>query len=291
MGQGARTPLAELAERGGDELRERWHRRFAASPLRLGGPRSDDLAALGEPLAARVLEVLSGESSRTSPSPAGRARDLVPGAGAVREIERAAAFLGAQAASTRAENYDVAALLIALRDALGDSASEGERGALGTFFEWLVIVAMEAYGNAARAQAVEQAHSELERGMPVVMLPGGVPAAFLVANPPASVLEAVLGRLLLLVARVGARAVVVDGSGLADPGGREVIEAIGGLFAHRELRARAALFAGGVSGEAAGRWRQAARALGTELELFEASEDAVASAMAAAGHRQGPRRA
>ncbi len=273
--------LAEALGRDPGELRAGWRRRFLDSPLKLAAGGEEELFALGEP-----VSLLLGELGRGRGDGAGR--DLVPGSTELREVEKAVAFAGAAAVGTASTGYDVAAVFLTLRDELASSAGADARAEIAQLFEWLLIVALEAYASAAERRAAERSEGELERGTPVVLLPGEVPAAFLVGSPQALTLEAVFGRLVLLVARVGTPAVVIDGTGLVDPDAPAVREAVSQLCRHEELRARATLFASGLSAVAAESWRQIAASAGARLEVFERTADAVAQAMDASRHRSNP---
>lgn len=282
-------PLAKRISGDLDALGARWRRRFFGSPLRLGAAGGEALLSMGRPLALRLLEALEmvadspAEGAARAPAVA-----LAPGAAAAREVEKTVAFAGAQAVAVGARAYDVAALIFTLRDAIFEEASPEEREALAPFFEWLAVAGLEAYANATEASATERAHSEMERGTPVAVLPGSVPAAFPFGDPPASVVESVFGRLVLLAARVGARALLIDGAGLADPGGPALRDALTGLFEHGELWQRAALFVSGVEGEAAEAWRAIARPPGVRLEIARTFQEAAEAAITASGYELTP---
>jgi hypothetical protein len=271
--------LTEALHRDEAELRARWQHRFSASPLRLTARATEDLFALGEPIGLALVEAARGPAH-------GQVLRLLPGSAELREVEKAAVFAGAAASNTSATGYDVAALLLALRDTLAEHAGREAREALVSCFEWLAVVALDAFASATRERALERAQGELERGTPVVLLPEDVPAAFLVGSPHTHTLEAVLGRLVLLAARVGARAVVIDGSGLTDPSAPVVLEALARLFRHAELRERADLIACGLGDIASERWQRLATEAGARVAVFERTDAAVREAMRAA-HRSG----
>jgi hypothetical protein len=267
--------LSQVLGRDAGEICARWRQRFSASPLKLAARGGEELCALGEPIARALVEAAQ------APAP-GRALRLAPGSAELREVEKAVAFAGAAAEAIPASGYDVAALLLALRDTLQEGAGAAAQGELQRGFEWLLVVALEAFASASQRRAIERAQGELERSTPVVLLPEDVPAAFLMGSPQTQTLEAILGRLVLLAARIGARAVVLEGSGLTDPSAPAVLEALARLFHHAELRERAAFFACGVGDAAGQRWQRLAAEAEARLVVLERTDAAVREASALA---------
>src|ERR1041385_7764344 len=98
--------LAAVLRERSSEILASWIVRFERSPLRF---RRATKAATHTAQVANIIEALNVAAG------AG-ADELRPGSNPTRELERSAAFLGAQFASEGATGYDVAALLLELRD-------------------------------------------------------------------------------------------------------------------------------------------------------------------------------
>src|SRR5262249_29459263 len=96
------SDLAAILRERSSEILASWIVRFERSPLRL---RRATKAAAETAQVASLVEALTVAAS------AG-AEKLLPGSNLTRELERSAAFLGAQFASEGATGYDVAALLL-----------------------------------------------------------------------------------------------------------------------------------------------------------------------------------
>jgi hypothetical protein len=273
----------------------RWVEAYRASRLRMPRPVDPQMVAR---LVSPILECLA-DALGPSPiprragteHPAGAAQSpasaLVPGSTLAREVEKAAALVGALHATGDASGFDVAALFYALRDLFAAlwSVDEQERAALVRFTEWLSAVACDSFA-AARVQAErERWREQLEEGTPVVLAAPELPVAFLVGRPDGVLLDSVLSRLLLLVVRVGARAAVIDAAGMGDPARREVLEALGRFLAHRKISGSVSLVAVGLADDPEQAWRELAERSRTDL-TFEAYFDrALARALGAAGYR------
>lgn len=276
------------------ELLRRWVEAYRTSPLRM--PRPVDPQSVSR-LVAPILECLADAlgpalAGRTGAGDQGAAAGqlpasaLVAGSTLAREVEKAAALVGAIHASGDASGFDVAALFGSLRDVFAAVPLEADESvALVRFAEWLSAVACDSF-SAARVQAErERWREQLEDGTPVVLVAPELPAAFLVGRPDGVLFDSVLSRLLLLVVRVGARAAVIDAAGMADPARREVLDALGRFLCHRKIRGSVSLIAVGLSEGAERAWREQAREAGTEVS-FEAHFDrALDLALGAAGYR------
>jgi hypothetical protein len=206
---------------------------------------------------------------------------LTPGASELREIEQAAAFLGANLSSTRATGFDVVALILSLRDILCPLTDGDESTELAGFIEWLSAVAVDSFSTARQRAVVERHREELEEGTPVISVVPELPAALLVGAPPRSVVDSVLSRLLLSAVRVGARALILDASGLARPRDPEVLEPLQRFLDHRKLRGRTEVLVVRLPPEAIPTWQ----ALSPDLRFFEYFDQAVAQGLRAAGYR------
>lgn len=279
-----------LREQQGDLLK-RWVEAYRASPVRM--PHPLDPAAVSR-LVAPILECLA---DALGPSPArGAGTDrpppyvpasvLVPGSTLAREVEKAAALVGALLASGDASGFDVSALFYALRGLFESAAlAADERAALLCFADWLNAVACDAFATARVQAERERWREQLEDGTPVVLAAADVPLAFLVGRPDGVLLDSVLSRLLLMIVRVGARAAVIDAAGLADPSRPELLEALGRFLSHRKVSGAVAIVAVGMRSEPERAWRDVAERSKTELS-FEAHFDrALDRALSLAGYR------
>ncbi len=271
--------------RGNEEaLVERAIEAYRLSPLRLPTPvDGPGMARLLSP----ILESLGDALGPTRlPSQLESSSALVPGSASVREVEKSAALVGAILAAGTASGFDAAALFYALRDVLAEApVRPDEKAALRRFAEWITVVAFDAFA-AARVQAErERARDQLEDGTPVVQVTPEVPAAFLVGRPDGVLCDSVLSRLLLLVVRVGARAVLVHAGGLTDPARPEVIEALRRFMSHKKVSGAVHVIAVGVPPEAEPPWRGVSSATGAALTFELHFDRAVERALALSGYR------
>ena len=119
-----------LRERA-SEILAGWIVRFERSPLRF---RRTTKAATHTAQVASLVDSLTVAAT-------GGTEALIPGSDATRELERSSAFLGGQFASEGATGYDVAALLLELREVVASMVTPDEGKALTQLFEWLTVVA------------------------------------------------------------------------------------------------------------------------------------------------------
>jgi hypothetical protein len=279
------------------DLLVRWVEAYRQSPVRM--PHPLDPASVSR-LVSPILECLAdalgpspaarqGASPRTDPIPVpgqAPASALVPGSTVAREVEKAAALVGALLASGDATGFDVSALFYALRDLFAAAPLEaGERAQLCGFAEWLNAVACDSFATARVQAERERWREQLEDGTPVVMAAPELPVAFLVGRPDGVLLDSVLSRLLLAVVRVGARAAVLDAAGLADPARPEVLDALGRFLEHRKVRGAVALIAVGLRSEPEQAWREQARRSATDLSFEAYFDRALDRALSLAGYR------
>jgi hypothetical protein len=278
------------------DLLKRWVEAYRSSRLRM--PHPLDPTAVSR-LVAPILECLADAlgPSLVVPGPAAgagvrvptqtAAAALVPGSTLAREVEKAAALVGALLATGGgATGFDVSALFYSLRDLFAGAPFEvEERGALVRFAEWLNAVACDSFA-AARTQAErERWREQLEDGTPVVLIAPELPVAFLVGRPDGVLLDSVLSRLLLLIVRVGARAAVLDAGGLSDPSRAEVLEALGRFLSHRKVRGAVALIAVGMRSESENAWHERAQEIGADLTFDAHLDRALERALSIAGYR------
>ncbi len=201
--------LGVLRERS-SEILANWIVRFERSPLRF---RRATKAATHTAQVASIVEALTEAAH-------GGSEGLQPGSDATRELERIAAFLGGQFSSEGATGFDIAALLLELRDAVATVAAPADAAPLTRLFEWLTVVALDAFAAGGLQSVREQISEQLEDGTPVVELLPKVPAVLLVGAPSASVLDSLLARAWMLAVQCGAPCLVIDCSGLAEAGER-----------------------------------------------------------------------
>jgi len=265
--------LATVLRERASEVLASWLVRFERSPLRFRR------AAKAATYAAQVASLVESLTAAAS----GGADDLRPGSDATRELERSAAFLGGRFSAEGATGFDIAALLLELRDVVAGIAPPGDAAALTRTFEWLTVVALDAFAAAGVQSLREQTNEQLEAGTPVCELLPKVPAVFLVGAPGASVLDNLLARAWMLAVQCGAPCLVIDCGGLAEPGERGFERAYRAFLAQvegsalqvclstarrplRELAAR-------LTGEA-----------GLSFQHFDRLDSAIAHSLERAGH-------
>lgn len=270
--------LATVLRERSSEILAAWLVRFERSALRF---RRGAKAAAHATQVASLIESLTEAASSSAPVSASEA--LQPGSDATRELERTSAFLGAQFASGGATGFDVAALLLELRDAVATVAAPGDAPALTRLFEWLTVVALDTFANAGLQSLREQTSEQLEAGTPVVELLPKVPALFLVGAPTLSVMEGLFSRAWMTAVGTGAPCLIVDCAGLAQPGEKQfekayrtfIEQAAGSALqvllasARRPVRELAATIAG---------------ERGVSLQHFDRLDSAVAHSLERAGH-------
>ncbi|HLU67103.1 MAG TPA: hypothetical protein VKZ63_12555 [Kofleriaceae bacterium] len=291
MAASTTTPIGELLRGTQGELVSRAVEAFRASPLRMPSPVDAPGAAR---LLAPILEALGDALSAPVKLPDRAAPPLevspvlvlVPGSTACREVEKAAALVGAILAAESTTGFDLAALFFSLRTVLGELPVAAEdQEALAGFAEWLAVVAFDAFA-AARAQAErEKAREQLEEGTPVVLVTPELPAAFLIGRPDGVLVDSVLSRLLLMVVRVGARAVLLHAGGLTDPDRPEVIAALSRFLRHRKVAGAVHVISVGLLPEAEPSWRALADDIGTRLTFESHFDGAVERGLGESGYR------
>jgi hypothetical protein len=253
---------------GGGALIETWLARFTASPIRV--PRPFPAPALKAPATKLCTELVW---SLAEPG-------VRPGSPYLREAEKQLGFLGGTMASLGASAFDVVALLSTLRELLVAADPSAERE-LATLFEWFVALTLDSYASSREDSLRLKYREAMERGMPVVMVARELPAAFLVGVVDHALLETTFGRLVLSIVRVGASAVVVDGTGLANPTAPEVLRAVREFALHPKL-ASVVLVVNGLSPDSEKAWGETLAE--TAPHFFEERfDDAVSRALALGG--------
>ncbi len=198
--------LSDVIRERSSEILAGWIVRFERSPLRF---RRATKAAAHTAQVANLVEALGVAASSS---------ELRPGSSATRELERNAAFLGAQFASEGATGFDIAALMVELRDVVASMVAPDEVAPLSKLFEWLQVVALDTFASSGLQSLRERVADQLELGTPVVELLPKVPACLLVGAPPAGVIDGLLSRAWMLAIGTGAPCVIVDCGGLAEAG-------------------------------------------------------------------------
>jgi hypothetical protein len=249
-----------------------WAHRFERSPLRM--PRPVDPRHHAAPVAG-LIEAL-GEASL---SPVAEWR---PGGGAVRELEKQTTFAGSGLSAGGGSGYDVAAMILSLRDAVLEFAGADEQAPVHDLFEWLVVVALDAFATAGVMSARERADAQIEEGTPVVLITPDVPAVLLLGAPSASTLEGILARTLLLVVRTGAKSLIIDVSGVGDPASPTITETADRFFAQTRLQPVEILLVGAPEATAS-MWSSMAAKRGVTLRPHDRFDAAMAAALTRAG--------
>src|SRR3954469_1800171 len=126
--------LAAVIRERSSEILASWIVHFERSPLRF---RRATKAATHTAQVANLVEGLSVAVH-------GGSHELQPGANVTRELERSAAFLGAQFASEGSTGFDIAALLLELRDVIAALSDAEDAAAVSRLFEWLANAAVHA---------------------------------------------------------------------------------------------------------------------------------------------------
>jgi hypothetical protein len=206
--EGTKLGLAAVVRERSSEILASWIAQFERSALRF---RRASKAAAHTAQVANLVEALSVAASNGSP-------ELRPGANVTRELERSAAFLGAQFASEGATGFDIAALLFELRDVVANMADPEDAAPLTRLFEWLTTVALDAFASAGMQSLRERQADQLENGTPVVEILPKVPAVLLVGAPSATTIDSLLSRAWMLAVGTGAPCLIIDCGGLAEPG-------------------------------------------------------------------------
>jgi hypothetical protein len=205
-----RQQLDAVIRERSSEILASWIVRYERSPLRF---RRATKAATHTAQVANLVETLAVASI-------GGAAELQPGSDATRELERAAAFLGGQFASEGATGFDIAALLLELRDVIAGVTSAEDSAALTRLFEWLTAIALDSFAASGLQSLRERVAEQLEVGTPVIEVLPKVPAVLLVGAPGAGIIDGLLARAWMLAVGTGAPCLIIDCGGLVEAGER-----------------------------------------------------------------------
>jgi hypothetical protein len=265
--------LAAVLRERSSEILAAWIVRFERSPLRF---RRATKASTHTAQVASLLEALTEATT-------GGAAELRPGSDATRELERSSAFLGAQFASEGATGFDVAALLLELREVVGGMTSPQDAAHLTRLFEWLTVVALDGFAASGLQSLREQMSEQLDSGTPIVELLPKVPAVLLVGAPTASTIDNLLARAWMLAVGTGAPCLIIDCGGLADGGERNFERGYRAFLEQAEGSALQVLLSSArrTLRELAG---TLTRDAGLSFQHFDRIDSAVAHALERAGH-------
>lgn len=265
--------LASVLRERASEILAGWIVRFERSPLRF---RRATKAATHTAQVASLIEAL------TEAAHGGHAA-LQPGSDATRELERSCAFMGAQFVGEGATGYDVAALLLELRDVVAGMSSPAEAVALTRLFEWLTLIALDGFATSGQQSLREQMSDQLDAGTPVIEILPRVPGVLLVGAPTASVLDGLLARAWMLAVGTGAPCLIIDCAGLAGAGEKNFERGYRSFLDQAEGSALQVLLS-----SARRPLRELAAKLTAESNLsfqhFDRLDSAVAHALERAGH-------
>src|SRR5690349_10813279 len=200
--------LAVVLRERSSEILAGWIIRFERSSLRF---RRATKAATHTAQVASLVEALT-EACHADGSA------LKPGSDATRELERSCAFLGAQFASEGATGFDVAALLLELREVLAGMVNDDDSKLLTHLFEWLTVVALDSFSASGLQSLREQTAEQLDSGTPVIEVLPKVPAVLFVGAPSSSVIDSLLARAWMLAVGTGAPCLIIDCAGFASAG-------------------------------------------------------------------------
>lgn len=261
-----------LHERSSDVL-ESWMVRFERSPIRL---RRGTAARSYLSQAANLLETLAVAAS-------GGIDELRPGSALSRELERACAFLGGHFASNGASGFDVAAFLLALRDAVLERTPPVEAPAVSALFEWLSVLALDSFATSGILSLQERTTEQLESGTPVVQLAPKVAAVLFVGGPTSATMDSLLSRGLMLAIGLGSNCLLVDVTGLCEQSLKLFPKTIA-TFIEREHPASIEIVLVGATRSVSDACHAAASALGRRLSSVERLDSAVEQALDRNGH-------
>lgn len=256
-----------------ERLLASWREAFRDSSLRIPGSFDEaGMTQLALPMFESLAEALP-------------AAELQPGAHELREVEKTFAFTGSSLAGAGGNGFDAAALVQATREVILTLIDDDvERQRFRAWFDWLLALTLDSFGASGTNGARERVREQLENGMPAVVVAPEVPAAFLVGDPDALLVDAFLGRVLMLVVRVGGRVIILDATGLADPSSPAVIVGLDRFLRHRKM-AGVTVLAVGLDGRSREAWAGLAGRADRQLVIHEAFDQAVADALERTGQR------
>lgn len=259
--------MRALAE-DADRVLDAWIDRYKASTLRLPGAVDPmALRALLSPVISALKDGLSAQEAR-------------PGAPELREIEKDLSFLGASLSASGSSGFDAAALALALRDAVAHLAEDDvERREIHALFDWFMAITLEGFAHGHAAAVTERYREHLEERTPVVLVAPDIPAAFPIGDPKVNGLRGAFARIALLVARVGARVVIVDASGLLDPAAPDILAAVREYCSHRKIAGTVAFITAGLTDAQRREWAYVARGCNVAFDSRDTFSEALQLAL------------
>lgn len=261
--------LGTLLRERSDELLATWIAAFERSTIRF---RRTTKAASHTGQVASLIDALAVAST-----------DLRPGCDATRELEQTAAYIGARFASEGATGFDVAALLIELRDVVRPIAPPEDGDGLQHIFEWLIVIAQDSFATAGMQSLRERQAEQLEMGTPVIEILPKVPAVFLVGAASASVVDSLLSRAWMLAVGTGAPCLIIECSGLVEVGDKDFEAGYKAFLAQAEGSALQILLSS-ARRPLRDRVITSTTAVGLAIQHFERVDSAVAHALERAGY-------
>ena len=259
-----------------------WLDDFERSQLRL--PKAlnkNDLTTLVLPVVEDLREAISPGRSADSTT----LSSFEPGAPELREVEKSVAFIGGRLVAAGFAGFDVAALILSLRKILSSAVSETQQSTVAKYVEWLSILALDSFSSGRASAERERVREELLEGMPIVHIVRELPAVLFVGSPDRIVLDSVFSRVLLSVVRVGARAVILDFSGVKEQSNSILGEAVYRFLQHEKIRGSVEALLVGLDSAVKVAWCEELGAQGNELSVFEHFDLAVERGLGLTGYR------
>jgi hypothetical protein len=202
-----------------------------------------------------------------------------PGANHLREVEKAVSFMAARLGATGFTCFDVCGLIFALRDALCEHLEGAGEIEMKSYMEWLAVLAGDSLATGREQAAMERWHDELDEGTPLVMVTPELPAALFVCKPDSRVAAGVLGRLLLSIVRTGAKAAIIDVSGISGRLEPAFAEALERFLSHTKVAGAVTVFVRGVHANDVSSWQDIAAISGAKIVFEEYFDVCVAESL------------
>jgi hypothetical protein len=140
------------------------------------------------------------------------------GSADAREVERIAAFVGAQFASEGSSTFDLGAFFQSARDAIVMYLDVAHRESVAALYQWLILVAADAFSTASVKSLEESMYEDLDRGTPVVLLAPKAVAVFFIGSPTLSLVTAIAGRAMMATIANSSVTLIVSCDGLSATG-------------------------------------------------------------------------
>jgi hypothetical protein len=154
---------------------------------------------------------------------------------------------------------------------------------LTRLFEWLTVVALDAFAASGLQSLREQTAEQLEAGTPVVEVLPKVPAVLLVGAPSSSLIDSLLARAWMLAVGTGAPCLVIHCGGLAEAGERNFDRGYAGFLEQVEGTALQVLLSS-ARRPLRERVEKATADRGLAFQHFDRLDSAIAHALERAGY-------